>query len=224
MRSIIFLSLSALAAVAAAASKANPFNIPANGYQFTAGEATTLSWEPTTSGTVTLKLQWGTVFTGSSGSTIVSSIPNSGSYTWDVPSDIAARPDYTIEIVSDEDTTETNYLNRFTVAGATGIASSSTASATTTKTKTASTTSTATTTSGTPSTMTTVTSTTASTSSSSSTTSSSSSTTEASTTTQASSTSSATASPTTVPNANGGVINRISGGMMALVMGVIAFM
>ncbi|GIJ90752.1 hypothetical protein Asppvi_009714 [Aspergillus pseudoviridinutans] len=222
MRSVIFLSLSALAAIAAAASKSNPFNIPANGYQFAAGQPTTLSWDPTTSGTVTLKLQWGTVFTADSGSTIVSSIPNSGSYTWDVPSDIAARPDYTVEIISDADSSETNYLNRFTVAGATGIVSSSTATATATTTKTASTTSTSTATSGTPS-MTTVTSTSASPSSSPSTTSSSS-TTETSTTTRASHTSSATTSATSVPNANGGVINRISGGMMALVMGVVAFM
>ncbi|RHZ72609.1 hypothetical protein CDV55_105915 [Aspergillus turcosus] len=217
MRSIIFLAFSALAAVVAAQTNANPFNIPASGYQFTAGEPTTLSWDPTTGGTVTLKLQWGSVFTPNSGSTIVSNIPNSGSYTWTVPSNIAARPDYSVEIISDQDTSETNYLPRFAVAGATGIASS-TASATTTTS--ASTTSTTTTTSGTP-TMTTMTSTTASPSSSSSTTSSSSST---STTTQTSTTSSATTLPTSVPNANGGVINRISGGMMALVMGVVAVM
>ncbi|EAW20087.1 GPI anchored serine-threonine rich family protein [Aspergillus fischeri NRRL 181] len=219
MRSIIFLSLSALAAIAAAATKENAFNIPANGYQFSAGEPTTLTWDPTTSGTVTLKLQWGDVFTPDSGSTIVSSIPNSGSYTWNVPSSIASRPDYTVEIISDDDTSQTNYLNRFTIAGATGVASST---ATATSTKTASTKSTSTTTSGTP-TMTTVTSTTASPSSSPSTTSSSSTTETSTTTTQASRTT-ATTSPTSVPNANGGIINRISGGMMALVMGVIAFM
>jgi hypothetical protein len=71
MRSIIFLSLSALAAIAVAATKENPFNIPADGYEFSAGEPTTLTWDPTTSGTVTLKLQWGDVFTSDSGSTIV---------------------------------------------------------------------------------------------------------------------------------------------------------
>lgn len=71
MRSIIFLAFSALAAVVAAQTNANPFNIPASGYQFTAGKPTTLSWDPTTGGTVTLKLQWGSVFTPDSGSTIV---------------------------------------------------------------------------------------------------------------------------------------------------------
>ncbi|KAF7116283.1 hypothetical protein CNMCM5793_004359 [Aspergillus hiratsukae] len=220
MRSIFFLAFSALAAIAAAQSNANPFNIPASGYEFTAGEPTTLTWDPTTSGTVTLKLQWGSVFTADSGSTIVSSISNSGSYTWTVPSSIAARPDYSVEIISDQDPSETNYLPRFTVAGATGVASS-TASATTTTS--ASTTSTTTTTSGTP-TMTTVTSTTASPSSSSSATSSSTTSSSSSTSTTTQTSTSATTSPTSVPNANGGVINRISGGMMALVMGAIAVM
>lgn len=59
MRSILYLAVSAFAALAAAAD--NPFNIPSHGYDFTAGSATTLSWKPTTSGTVTLKLQWGSV-------------------------------------------------------------------------------------------------------------------------------------------------------------------
>ncbi|EAW15116.1 GPI anchored serine-threonine rich family protein [Aspergillus clavatus NRRL 1] len=226
MRSILFLSLSALATLAAAASKANPFNIPNNGYQFSAGESTALTWTPTTKGTVTLMLQWGSVFTSGSGSTIVSSIPNSGSYTWSVPSDIAARPDYTVEIISDDDPTQSNYLNRFTIAGATGIATSSTATATATatKTKTASTTATDSTTTGTATESTTTgtatTMTTQTSSSSSTSTSSSSSSTSDSTKTTASSTS--TSPPTSVPNSNGGVINRISGGMMALILGVIA--
>ncbi|KAH8433653.1 GPI anchored serine-threonine rich family protein [Aspergillus melleus] len=136
MRSIFFLTLSAIATLAAAASeKANPFNIPKDGYSFKTGEPTTLTWAPTTEGTVTLRLQWGGVLTPNSGTAIAKSIPNSGSFTWTPPSDLAAQPDYTVEIISDDDTSEVNYLPRFVVAGATvhttKSSTTSTASATT---------------------------------------------------------------------------------------------
>jgi hypothetical protein len=65
-----YLSLSAFAALAAAADNANPFNIPTEGYTFTAGKPTTLTWQPTTEGSVTLRLQWGSVLTADSGSVI----------------------------------------------------------------------------------------------------------------------------------------------------------
>jgi hypothetical protein len=68
MRSVFFFALSAVATLVAA--RENAFNIPKNGYSFTAGEATTLSWEPSTEGTVTLKLQHGEVLTSDSGTTI----------------------------------------------------------------------------------------------------------------------------------------------------------
>lgn len=67
MRSFICLTVSALAAVATAGSMANPFKIPSGGYSFTVGEATTLQWDPTTSGTVTLRLQHGSVTTSTDG-------------------------------------------------------------------------------------------------------------------------------------------------------------
>ena len=75
MRSVFYLTLSALASLAAAATGANPFNIPSEGYSFETGQPTTLTWEPTTSGTVTLKLQWGAVMTTNSGTTIASESP-----------------------------------------------------------------------------------------------------------------------------------------------------
>ena len=37
----------------------NPFNIPAEGYNFTAGHASTITWKPTTEGDVTLRLRSG---------------------------------------------------------------------------------------------------------------------------------------------------------------------
>lgn len=72
MRSIFFLTLSAIATLAAAAEKANPFSIPNDGYTFKTGQPTTLKWNPTTSGTVTLRLQWGGVLTPNSGTPIAS--------------------------------------------------------------------------------------------------------------------------------------------------------
>lgn len=69
MRSVLYLALSALAAVAVA-DKPNPFNIPNQGYTFTVGEPTTLSWSPNTEGTVTLKLLTGAVTNPKDGTTI----------------------------------------------------------------------------------------------------------------------------------------------------------
>lgn len=69
MRSVIYIALSALAALAAA-DNGNPFRIPNGGYSFQAGSATTLNWDPTSHGTVTLKLQWGSVSTPKDGITI----------------------------------------------------------------------------------------------------------------------------------------------------------
>ncbi|KAL4927892.1 GPI anchored serine-threonine rich family protein [Aspergillus undulatus] len=130
MRSMLFVALSAIATLVAA--RENPFNIPTNGYEFTAGESTTLNWDPTTEGTVTLKLQWGSAaFTSSTGTTIVSNIPNSGSYTWDVPSDITDHSDYTVEIISDSDPESSNYLPRFSVEGAEAATTTATSTTTT---------------------------------------------------------------------------------------------
>ncbi|KNG87865.1 GPI anchored protein, partial [Aspergillus nomiae NRRL 13137] len=241
MRSIFYLTLSAMASLAAAATGANPFNIPAEGYSFEAGEPTTLSWKPTTEGTVSLKLQWGAVLTANTGTTIAKNIANSGSFTWTPPANLAAQPDYTIEIFNDDDTSEVNYLPRFTVAGATA-APSTTASATTTAETTSATESATETTTNTKSateTHTTLTKATASTASgtasatasgtSTESTSASASTTgtstgSASTSTEASSTTSASASAstTTVASVNGGMVNRVSGGMLAIVLGAIA--
>ncbi|KAA8642228.1 hypothetical protein EYZ11_009011 [Aspergillus tanneri] len=237
MRSVFYLTLSVFATLAAAAEKANPFNIPPSGYSFTAGEATTLNWEPTTSGTVTLRLQWGAVLTPNSGVAIAQSIPNSGSFTWTPPANLAAQPDYTVEIVSDDDNGAVNYLPRFTVSGATGsettksdattTAPKTTASSTSTSEKTTSSSSSSSSSTKSPSTLSTTTT-------SPSTPSGTTSTPEAKTTTTGTSSpstsvvsttpasSSASPSATIVPNANAGAANRVSGAMMALVLGAIA--
>lgn len=72
MRSFIYIAVSAFAAFAAAQTKDNAFNVPKGGYEFTAGEPTNLNWDPTTSGTITLKLQTSTDITPESGEVIAS--------------------------------------------------------------------------------------------------------------------------------------------------------
>lgn len=52
-------SLLLVAATALAANGPNAFNVPAGGYNVQAGSSLTLSWNPTTSGTVTLQLRFG---------------------------------------------------------------------------------------------------------------------------------------------------------------------
>lgn len=74
MRSNFYLTIGALATLAAA-DNPNAFNIPKGGYQFEVGEPTTLKWNPTTDGTVSLKLQSGEVSTPESGSTIACKYP-----------------------------------------------------------------------------------------------------------------------------------------------------
>ncbi|KAL4944349.1 Ser-Thr-rich glycosyl-phosphatidyl-inositol-anchored membrane family-domain-containing protein [Aspergillus oleicola] len=234
MRSMLFVALSAIATLVAA--RENPFNIPRDGYSFTAGESTTLNWDPTTEGTVTLKLQWGSsAFTSSSGTTIASNIANSGSYTWSVPSDITEHSDYTVEIISDSDSDATNYLPRFSVEGAEAATTTTATSTTTTETTTTEETTTTTETSST-TTRTTMTTTTDSseTPSPTPTDSTSSGTPAANTTTDSSSTSTESSespsdSPTSVPTVNddedgdnAGMSNRVSGGLLALALGVAA--
>ncbi|KAJ5577834.1 uncharacterized protein N7459_006798 [Penicillium hispanicum] len=230
MRAFIYLAAAAYAGLTAASSTANAFNNPPGGYSFTAGQATTLKWTPSTSGTVSLRLQSDEVSTLMSGTAIASDVDNSGSYTWNVPTDLVANQEYTIEIIDDNDASNYNFLPRFTVTGATASASSNVASSTssaesTTSTASTSTSSASTTTStststsstgttSTPTTLTTATRTSSSSSSTASTTSSASS--------SSSSSSSATASQTAVPTSNAGMINRVSGGMLAVVAGAIA--
>ncbi|KAJ5449769.1 cell wall protein [Penicillium daleae] len=221
MRSYITIVAALYAAVASASSTANAFNNPAGGYSFTVGEPTTLSWHADSGSTVTLRLQYGTVSTANSGTIIASNIPNDGSYTWNVPSDLASEPDYTIEIVDDQDTSNYNFSPRFTVSGAT-VATTTSASSVTISTTTISTTSTRTSTKTTTPSSSTSTPTTLTTSSSSSASSSSAvSTTSTSASTSTSSTvASSTTSAASVPTTNAGMANRVSGGLLAVVAGV----
>ncbi|KAJ5392285.1 hypothetical protein N7509_007775 [Penicillium cosmopolitanum] len=243
MRFIIVTSL--LAALVAAKSTNNDFNNPAGGYTFTAGDSTTVTWDHKSGSTISLRLQSGSVTTATSGTAIASNIDNTGSFTWTVPTDLVKGKEYTIEIINDENTDDYNFLPYFTVVGATGSASTSTAAPTTTtsaestSTTEASTTSTtaeatttteaSTTTDATTTTTSKAAKTTATTltkaSSSAATTATTSSETQSSTSASSTSaSSSASASSTAVPNGNGAGVNRVSGAMLALVAGAIAMM
>ncbi|GLI80608.1 hypothetical protein PoHVEF18_008963 [Penicillium ochrochloron] len=218
----VTLAAALFAAVVSANSKANAFSNPAGGYSFTVGKATTLTWNADSGTTVTLRLQSGEVSTANSGTIIASGIANDGSFTWSVPSNLPYEPDYTIEIIDDQDTSNYNFSPRFTVTGATAVATSTSASSTsststTTVSTTSTTTKTSTSTHSTPTTMTTASSTSASSSSAVSTTSQSTSTSASSTT--ASSTTGSSTSAAAVPTTNAGVVNRVSGGLLAAVAG-----
>ncbi|OJJ46276.1 hypothetical protein ASPZODRAFT_152461 [Penicilliopsis zonata CBS 506.65] len=227
---IISVAVSTLATVVAATSDAsNPFNVPSGGYSFTAGTPTTITWEPTTSGTISLILEWGDVLEVEEGITLASGISNSGSYVWTPSADIPVESDYSIEIIDDADTSLTDYMPRFTIAGVTGTVSTT---ATSTASSTKSTSSASTSSSSSTNTLITTTASANSTATVSSTgpvsakTSSVATATAASTTAAAASTAatsgSASASSTTVPDVNGGMATRVSGGLLALALAVAA--
>ncbi|OJD10718.1 hypothetical protein AJ78_08346 [Emergomyces pasteurianus Ep9510] len=148
MRSVIFVAISAFAAfVAAQSSLENPFKVPAGGYNFNAGKPTTVTWDPTTDGTVTLKLQKGSNITPSSGIILAAAVPNSGSFSFTPDIDLGPGSDYTIQIVDDADPDKYNFTPKFSISGTTGTATDLTPTATDTSgttTKTKSTTTTAT--------------------------------------------------------------------------------
>ncbi|KAK4507921.1 hypothetical protein PRZ48_001656 [Zasmidium cellare] len=114
--------------LAFAQDKPNPFNNPSGGYQVTAGQPLTLSWKPTTEGTVSLSLRMGNSGDLSQGTTFASNIPNSGSYTWQVPADTVRGSSYTIEIQSDSNPDETNYTPPFILESTNNAAPSSSGS------------------------------------------------------------------------------------------------
>ncbi|CAI7674223.1 unnamed protein product [Penicillium pancosmium] len=242
MRFIIVTSL--LAALVAAKSTNNDFNNPAGGYTFTAGDSTTVTWDHKVGSTISLRLQSGSVTTATSGTAIASNIDNTGSFTWTVPTDLVKGKEYTIEIINDENTNDYNFLPYFTVVGATGSASTSTAAPTTTTSAESTSTTEASTTSTTAEATTTTTEASTTTEAATTTTTSKAAKTTATTLTKASSSaattattssesttasstsasSSASASSTAVPNGNGAGVNRVSGAMLALVAGAIAMM
>lgn len=99
----------------ALADSPNPFKIPAEGLSATGGQALKLEWDPTTQGTVSLILRSGNSADLTEGTVIASKIDNDGEYTWTPSNSLTRGTDYTVEIVSDADPSQTNYTPYFTL-------------------------------------------------------------------------------------------------------------
>ncbi|GME50329.1 Cell wall beta-glucan synthesis [Neofusicoccum parvum] len=113
--------IAGFAALASAAE--NAFIVPTEGFSPVAGKSVDLKWDPTAGKTVTLVLRSGASNDLKEGSPIAEKIDNSGSYTWAVPSDVVRGSDYTIEIINDDDPTETNYFPYFVIDSTVTVAS-----------------------------------------------------------------------------------------------------
>ncbi|RMZ06396.1 hypothetical protein D0862_04636 [Hortaea werneckii] len=98
----------------------NAFNIPDAGLSATGGQPLDLSWDPTTDGTVTLVLRSGSSNNLNEGTVIA----RNGSYTWTPSNDLTRGSDYTVQIVSDDDPSETNYTPYFVLDTDTTVAQS----------------------------------------------------------------------------------------------------
>ncbi|KAJ0414241.1 hypothetical protein BJY00DRAFT_319001 [Aspergillus carlsbadensis] len=97
---------------------ANEFNVPDGGYEFVAGEPTTLTWNPSTpNGTVTLDLLWGSIVGSSDSDEIDSNVPNDGSYTWTPPDDLPDFSNYTICLIPDQPPQNFECIPQFSIAG-----------------------------------------------------------------------------------------------------------
>ncbi|WPH01759.1 putative ph domain-containing protein [Acrodontium crateriforme] len=92
----------------------NPFSIPKSHCVDTEiGHPLHLTWKPTTPGPVTLILRSEGTLDG--GTTIASSIPNSGSFTWNVPTNTSPGSSYAIAIIDDVDPSKTNHTPIFNI-------------------------------------------------------------------------------------------------------------
>ncbi|KAL9012837.1 MAG: hypothetical protein Q9173_002429 [Seirophora scorigena] len=115
MRLQLLYIAASLFALAAAQEKANPFTLPP-GFMITAGEPTTITWNPTTQGTVSIRLRQGASSNLEEGTVIASNIDNTGRTTITLPEDTTRNSDYALQIVSDENPiTDVNYSAQFVV-------------------------------------------------------------------------------------------------------------
>lgn len=123
----IFVALSTLLALAFAQDGGNPINYPTAGSQVQPGDTVTITWDPTTPGTVSLVLRRGPSENLVDVDTIVTDTENDGQYEWVVPDNLVQGSDYAIEITW---TTGNNYSAKFTVNSS--VTASETATRTTT--------------------------------------------------------------------------------------------
>ncbi|KAL8902617.1 MAG: hypothetical protein Q9207_004544 [Kuettlingeria erythrocarpa] len=100
MRISLLYIASSVVALAAAQEKANPFTLPP-GFMITAGQPTTITWDPTTQGTVSIRLREGASSNLEEGTVVASRIDNNGKTTITLPADTTRNSDYALQIVSD---------------------------------------------------------------------------------------------------------------------------
>jgi len=118
MRFSLALVASALAALVSsqATEGNNAFSVPASGdYLLTAGKPQTFNWTKLSGSTVTLQLRDGDRSDLSAGTVIVANLPNTGTYTWNVPADTVEGANYAIEIINDSDPSDVNYTPQFVI-------------------------------------------------------------------------------------------------------------
>lgn len=104
----------AVAVVAQTGSTANPFT-KSDYSGITAGTPITITWTPTTDGTVTIELVRGDPLNLNLVSVIQSDLENSGSYEWTPDVSIVQGSDYALKIIDDNDSDNYNYTPQFTI-------------------------------------------------------------------------------------------------------------
>ncbi|KAL8730257.1 MAG: hypothetical protein Q9181_004724 [Wetmoreana brouardii] len=114
MRASLLYVASSVLALVAAQDKPNPFTLPP-GFMITAGQATTITWQPTTGGTVSIRLRQGASSNLEEGTVIASHVDNNGKTTVTLPASTTRNSDYALEIVSDSDSGDVNYSAPFVV-------------------------------------------------------------------------------------------------------------
>ncbi|KAL8952085.1 MAG: hypothetical protein Q9222_001996 [Ikaeria aurantiellina] len=142
MRASLVYIASCLLALAAAQAPSGPnyFTLPA-GFMINAGSPTPITWNPTTGGTVTIRLRSGASSDLEQGTVVASNIDNDGRATITVPADTVRNSDYTLEIVSDSNAQDVNYSAPLVVESDNTVESASSPASSTTMASTADTTS-----------------------------------------------------------------------------------
>lgn len=111
----VSVALAAFAAVASAQvpMKSNAITAPIAGDIITAGEPYEIKWTNVQGSQVTLVVMDGAASSLREVRTIITNLPNTGSYTWSVPEDLPRSATYSIRISYDRDPSHYNYSDRF---------------------------------------------------------------------------------------------------------------
>ncbi|KAL8943533.1 MAG: hypothetical protein Q9216_000991 [Gyalolechia sp. 2 TL-2023] len=112
--SLLYIASSILAFATAQGNGANPFTLEPD-FMINAGEPTTLTWTPTTGGTVTIQLRSGASSNLDQVTTLAANVDNDGETTVTVPADTTRNSDYALSIVSDSDPADVNYSAPFVI-------------------------------------------------------------------------------------------------------------